>query len=108
MATFTTYPHVVLDDQGTAHLTSCPRFRLALFISITQSNGWSPEEIQEHYPELSLGCIYGALGYYFDHKQLVDAEIQADEVEWLRIEQLPRTEFEMILRNRKQQQLGKS
>jgi O-acetylhomoserine/O-acetylserine sulfhydrylase-like pyridoxal-dependent enzyme len=35
------------------------------------------EQIQEAYPGLSLGQIYAALAYYYDHEEQVDAEIAA-------------------------------
>jgi hypothetical protein len=40
------------------------------------AHGWSPEEIHFQHPHLSLGQIHAALGYYYDHKAEMDAEIQ--------------------------------
>jgi len=37
--------------------------------------GWSPEEIHEHYPYLTLAQIYAALAYYFDHRDEIDQDI---------------------------------
>lgn len=51
------------------------------------SHGWSPEEIFfQHYGQLSLAQIHGALAYYYEHQPEFDAEIKAqlDEVEELR------------------------
>jgi uncharacterized protein (DUF433 family) len=51
------------------------------------AHGWSPEEIYfQHYGQLSLAQIYGALAYYYEHQAEFDAEIKAevDEVEELR------------------------
>ena len=39
------------------------------------ARGASVEQIQEAYPHLSLGQIYAALAYYYDHQEQVDAEI---------------------------------
>jgi hypothetical protein len=41
-------------------------------------NGYSAEQIREHYPHLSLAQIYAALSYYYDHKAEIDAEIEKD------------------------------
>jgi uncharacterized protein (DUF433 family) len=38
--------------------------------------GWNAEEIHREFPLLSLGQIYSALGYYYDHQEEMDAEIQ--------------------------------
>lgn len=39
--------------------------------------GWSGPTIQENDPSLSLGQIYSALAYYFDHKNEMDRDIEA-------------------------------
>lgn len=48
--------------------------------------GQSAEQIHGGYPHLSLAQIHAALGYYYDHKAELDAEIerQLREVEELR------------------------
>lgn len=38
--------------------------------------GWSPAEIHFQHPYLSLGQIHGALAYYWDHQEELDAEIE--------------------------------
>ena len=50
------------------------------------AHGWSPEEIHFQHPHLSLAQIHAALGYYYDHKAEMDAQIQrsAQDVEKLR------------------------
>jgi uncharacterized protein (DUF433 family) len=43
--------------------------------------GYSPEEIQaEIYNSLSLAQIYGALSYYYDHQEEVDADIKTNNL----------------------------
>ena len=37
--------------------------------------GWSPEEIHEQYPYLTLAQIYAALAYYFGHRDEIDQDI---------------------------------
>ncbi len=37
--------------------------------------GWSPEEIHLQHPYLSLGKIYSALGYYWDHVEQLNQDI---------------------------------
>ena len=38
--------------------------------------GWSPEEMHFQHPSLTLGQIYSALAYYWDHKQEIDAAME--------------------------------
>jgi hypothetical protein len=38
--------------------------------------GWSPEELHFQHPYLSLGQIYSALAYYWDHKGVLDQDIE--------------------------------
>jgi len=39
----------------------------------------SPDEICDAYPGLSLAQVHAALGYYYDHRDEILAEIKADE-----------------------------
>jgi hypothetical protein len=38
--------------------------------------GWSPEELHFQHPYLSLGQIYSALAYYWDHQTELDEGIK--------------------------------
>ncbi|MGH9759727.1 MAG: DUF433 domain-containing protein [Blastocatellia bacterium] len=42
----------------------------------TQAYGWSPEDLHLQHPYLSLGQIYSALAYYWDHKEALDSDIE--------------------------------
>jgi uncharacterized protein (DUF433 family) len=41
--------------------------------------GMSPEEIGAAHPGLTLADVYAALTYYHDHREQIDADIEADE-----------------------------
>lgn len=41
--------------------------------------GWDGTELQEQMPHLTLGQVYAALSYYYDHQDEIDAEIEAGE-----------------------------
>ena len=47
-------------------------------IAIASQEGSTPEQICESYLSLTLGQIHSALAYYWDHKDLVDAQIQEE------------------------------
>jgi uncharacterized protein (DUF433 family) len=38
--------------------------------------GWSPEELHFQHPYLSMGQIYSALAYYWDHKAALDQDLE--------------------------------
>jgi len=38
--------------------------------------GWSPEELHFQHPSLTMGQIYSALAYYWDHKAELDQDIE--------------------------------
>jgi uncharacterized protein (DUF433 family)/antitoxin component of MazEF toxin-antitoxin module len=38
--------------------------------------GWSPEELKYQHPYLSMGQVYAALTYYWNHQQEIDQEIE--------------------------------
>jgi uncharacterized protein (DUF433 family) len=41
--------------------------------------GKTPEEIAAALPQLTLAQVYGALAYYFDHRQQIVDELRQDE-----------------------------
>jgi uncharacterized protein (DUF433 family) len=51
-----------------------------------QRGGMSPDEIASTYPSLTLGDVYAALAYYYDHRDEIDANIKADDEHWAEIE----------------------
>ncbi len=38
--------------------------------------GWSAEELHIQYSHLTLGQIYSALAYYWDHREELDGDIE--------------------------------
>ncbi|NOK64030.1 MAG: DUF433 domain-containing protein [Chloroflexi bacterium AL-W] len=72
--TATTYAHVVLDEHGVPHIEGTTMKVIELVLD-TLTYGWSPKEAQYQHPYLSLGQVYSALAYYWDHKDVLDADI---------------------------------
>jgi len=71
----TAYPHIVKSDGEPARLEEHPRLRVAMLAADYLWRGWSAEEMVRHYPYLTLGEVHAALGYYFDHREEIDAEL---------------------------------
>ena len=41
--------------------------------------GWDGQELQANLPHLTLGQVYAALSYYYDHKAEMDADLDEGE-----------------------------
>lgn len=73
-----TYPHIVKEAGTPARLESHPRTRVAMIVLDYLSRGLGPEEIVRHYPYLRLAEVHSAMAYFHDHREEIDAEIQAE------------------------------
>ncbi|NCJ06878.1 DUF433 domain-containing protein [Synechococcales cyanobacterium C] len=71
----TEYKHIQLDDQGTAIIAGST-MKVVELVTSHLADGWDAGELHAQYPHLSLGQIYSALAYYWDHKTTIDAEIE--------------------------------
>jgi uncharacterized protein (DUF433 family) len=70
----TRYEHIVLDDHGTPRIGGTTMKVIELVLE-QSAYGWSADELHFQHPTLSLGQIYSALAYYWDHKDDLDQEI---------------------------------
>ncbi len=41
--------------------------------------GWTPDQICQAHPGITLAQVHAALSYYFDHKEEIDKAIREDE-----------------------------
>jgi uncharacterized protein (DUF433 family) len=48
-------------------------------IAVYDMQGYSPEQIVEHKPYLTLAQIHAALAYYWANKAEIEADLEADE-----------------------------
>jgi uncharacterized protein (DUF433 family) len=55
------------------------RIRVQDIVVWHERQGWSPDEIVSHYPQLSLSKVYAALAYYHDHRDEIRQEMMDDE-----------------------------
>ena len=74
--TETRYEHIVLDERGIPRIAGTQMKAIDL-VEAKRANGWTPEQVHEQHPELTLGQIYSALAYYWDHQDELDGAIQA-------------------------------
>ena len=69
------YEHVQLDAGGVPFIAGTT-MKLVELVMAQLAHGWSPEELHFQHPYLTLGQIYSALAYYWDHKEELDADIE--------------------------------
>ena len=96
--TATTYEHVALDEAEVPIITGTTMKVVELVLE-QRAYGWSPEEMLYQHPYLTLGQIYSALAYYWDHQDALDADIEKrfEHVERLSKERSP-TPFDIRLK----------
>jgi uncharacterized protein (DUF433 family) len=71
----TGYEHVMLND-ARVPIISGTTMKVIELILAHLAYGWSADELHFQFPHLSLGQIYSALGYYWDHREELDQEIE--------------------------------
>lgn len=71
----TRYEHVVLNEENTPIIAGTGMKVVELALE-RMAYGWSPEELHFQHPYLSLGQIYSALAYYWDHQKELDRDIE--------------------------------
>jgi uncharacterized protein (DUF433 family) len=71
----TKYEHIVIDEKGNP-IVSGSNMKVIELVLEKLAYGWSPEELYFQHPHLTLGQIYSALAYYWDHQEELDKEIE--------------------------------
>ncbi len=70
----TKYEHIVVDEKGNP-IISGSNMKVIELVLEKLAYGWSPEELYFQHPHLTLGQIYSALAYYWDHQEEIDEDI---------------------------------
>jgi uncharacterized protein (DUF433 family) len=62
------------------------RIRVMDIVTWHEMRGYSPDEIVDIFPGITLADVYAALAYYFDHRDEIEADFRvADEAaEWVK------------------------
>ncbi len=94
----TTYEHIVIDAHGQAVIVNSG-MKVKQLVAEHLHWGWSPEELHFQHPHLTMGEVYSALAYYWDHRAVIDQAIQ-DDAEIVRKlkASMPKHPFTMRLR----------
>ena len=75
MLTKTAYEHITLTDDNVPVIMGT-QIKVVELVLDRKAYGWSPEELHFQYPHLTLGQIYSALAYYWDHQEELDRDIE--------------------------------
>jgi uncharacterized protein (DUF433 family) len=78
MAVEMSYPHLLIGAGEPARLERNPRVRVAQIVMDYNQFHWTAEQFCEQYPHLTPAEVHAALTYYYDHRQQIDDEIQAE------------------------------
>jgi uncharacterized protein (DUF433 family) len=73
--TTTEYKHIHLNENNIPVIADTTMKVVELITSVKEYK-WSPEQLHENYPHISMSKIYAALSYYWDHKLEIDTDIE--------------------------------
>ncbi len=76
--TKTEYKYVHLDEKNVPIITGSTMKVVELITSV-KAYGWTPEELHESYPHLSMSQIHSALAYYWDNQVEIDTDMEKRE-----------------------------
>ncbi|GAB4500160.1 MAG: hypothetical protein OHK0052_16180 [Anaerolineales bacterium] len=71
----TRYEHIGL-NQANVPVILGTTMKVVELVVAHLAYGWSAEELHFQFPHLTLGQIYSALAYYWDHREKLDADIE--------------------------------
>jgi uncharacterized protein (DUF433 family) len=69
-----TASHIEINSQGVPYLAGTQTKVIEVALD-RLAHHWDADEIQRQHPHLSLGQIYSALAYYYDHQPEMDREV---------------------------------
>ena len=69
------YPHIEDTPEGVAYVSGTQTKVIEIALDRI-AHHWDADEIQRQHRHLSLGQIYAALAYYFDHQRELDEQIE--------------------------------
>lgn len=70
----TQYEHIVLEDN--VPIITGTTMKVIELVVEKIAYGWSPEELHFQHPYLSLGQVYSALAYYWDHASELEHDLE--------------------------------
>lgn len=80
------HPHITKNPDicGGSPVIAGTRFPVKSVVFYILNSGFTPEEIVEKFPHLSLAQIYDALAYYYDNRSEIEQDILENTEETVR------------------------
>lgn len=73
--TATEYKHIQLNEKNVPIIAGTSMKVVELITSV-KAYQWTPEELHENYPHVSMSKIYSALSYYWDNQKEIDEDME--------------------------------
>ncbi len=71
----TGYRHIELSDRGVPVIAGTG-YKVVPLLEHYTARGWTAEEFQQHYPDLTPAQLHSVLAYYYDHADALDGELR--------------------------------
>ena len=71
----TGYRHIAISASGVP-LIAGTGYKVVPLLEHYKARGWTVEEFQQHYPDLTPAQLHSVLAYYYDHADELDGDIQ--------------------------------
>ena len=78
IAATTEHKYVHLNEQNVP-IVAGTTMKVVELVMAQKAYGWTPEEIYDQHPYLTMSQIHSAFAYYWDHKAELDADIERRE-----------------------------
>jgi uncharacterized protein (DUF433 family) len=75
VSTATSYEHIHLDNKGIPTIAGTT-MKVIELVMAQKAYGWSPEELHFQHSYLTMSQVHSALAYYWEHKEVLDADIE--------------------------------
>jgi uncharacterized protein (DUF433 family) len=99
MTVATNYPHILIDDAGTARLGRS-RYKVLHLAGEHYHYGWTAEELLRQHPDLRPEEVYAALTFFYDHFDELVARLQSQDEELAALRPPPTLTRDELLRRR--------
>jgi uncharacterized protein (DUF433 family) len=87
-ATKLVYPHIVKQAGYCGGKAAIDNTRIRVNnLAWLAKQGNTPQQILEHYPDLTLAQVHAALGYYYDNRDEIEAELAREDEDEANFEQ---------------------
>ncbi|MEO5864492.1 MAG: DUF433 domain-containing protein [Nitrospiraceae bacterium] len=80
------HPHITINPQicGGSPIIEGTRFPVRSVVSYILHHGLSPEELASRFPHLNLAQIHDALAYYYDNRDEIQQDLDANREQHVR------------------------